>query len=314
MFPKIDKPYGSALVRLGRSYPDLVVVDADLSRACDTGEFAQEFPQRYLNLGVTEANMISLSAGLALSGKLVFCGTFACFATQRVYDQIAIAVAYMKNSVKICGIEAALTSGSNGATHQSMMDLALMRALPNMRVYDPVDAISLDAVMRYESDHPGPAYLRGIRKSGPAILEPQQITDLLKALTLREGNDVTIIASGIMLERTLAAVEELEKANVDARLVAINCLKPLDAEAIVKCARETGAIVTVENHTIIGGLGSAVAEVVTENCPVPVIKVGIHDQFGEVGSSDYLAEKFHTGIPDILDAVNTAQELKRNHR
>jgi transketolase len=311
MYPKIDKPYGSTLVRLGELYANLVVIDADLSRACDTGEFAGRFPERYFNLGVTEANMIGVSAGLALSGKLVFCGTFACFITQRVYDQVAISVAYMQNNVKLCGMEPALTSGSNGATHQSMMDLALMRALPNMRVYDPVDAVSLDAIMHYEANHAGPAYLRGIRKAGPAILNPKLADDPHKALILHEGKDVTIIASGIMLERSLAAVDELAKAGVDARLVAVNCLKPLDTQTIVRCAAETGAIVTVENHTIIGGLGGAVAEALSEVRPVPVIRVGIRDVFGEVGSPDYLAEKFHFGIPDIVAAAYKAIELKK---
>jgi len=310
MYPKIEKPYGAALVRLGEKHQNLVVIDADLSRACDTGEFAQKFPERYFNLGVTEANMIGVAAGLALSGKVVFAGTFACFITQRVYDQVAISVAYMQNSVKLCGMEAALTSGSNGATHQSMMDLALMRALPNMRVYDPVDAVSLNAVMEYEAAHPGPAYLRGIRNAGPAILDPGRITDPRKALVLREGKDVSIIASGIMLERALSAMDELAKSGVDARLVALSCLKPIDAEMIVRCAAETGCIVTVENHTVIGGLGGAVSEVVAESCPVPVVKVGIQDAFGEVGSADYLAQKFHTGATDIIAAVKKALQLK----
>ncbi len=311
MYPKIDKPYGAGLLKLAETHPELVVIDADLSRACDTGDFAQKYPERYLNLGVTEANMIGVSAGLALSGKLVFSGTFACFITQRVYDQVAISVAYMQNNVKLCGIEAALTSGSNGATHQSMMDLALMRALPNMRVYDPVDAVSLNAVMQYEADHPGPAYLRGIRKSGPAILDPAAAADPRRALILRDGRDTTIIASGIMLERALAAAEVLAKTGVEARVVALSCLKPIDEETILRCAAETGCIVTAENHTVIGGLGGAVSEVVGETKPVPVVKVGIHDAFGEVGSAEYLAEKFRFGVPDIVAAVRKAMEMKK---
>lgn len=312
MYNMIDKPYGSALLRLAEKNPNLVVIDADLSRVCDTADFARRFPQRYFNLGVTEANMIGVAAGLALSGKTVFCGTFACFITQRVYDQAAISVAYMRNDVKLCGMEAALTSGSNGATHQSMMDLAIMRVLPHMRVYDPVDALSLNAVMEYEASHPGPAYLRGIRKSGPAILDAKQAADPHQALTLRAGADVTLIASGIMLGRALAAADELAKAGVGARVLAVTCLKPLDTAAIVQCAEETGAIVTAENHTIIGGLGGAVSEVLMESCPVPVLRVGIRDVFGEVGSPDFLAEKFHIGVADIVSAADKAIKMKRS--
>lgn len=313
MYKNIDKPFGSSLSRLGARNKEIVVLDADLERVCDTTDFAGKFPERYFNLGVAEANMVGVAAGLALSGKIVFCGSFSCFITQRVYDQVAISVAYMQANVKLCGFEPALTSGSNGATHQSMVDLACMRALPNMRVYDPVDAVSLDAVMTYEAAHPGPAYIRAIRKSGPAILDLQEDEfDPARAIMMKDGTDVSIIAGGIMLERSLLAVEELADMGISARLVALSCVKPIDKDMIIRCATDTGCIVTAENHTVLGGLGSAVAEVVSEARPVPVIKIGVQDRFGEVGEIDYLAKKFRMSAADIVSAAQKAIQLKNN--
>ena len=313
MIQKIERPFGRALARIGGKYENMVVIDADLKHVCDTMDFSSQFPDRYFDVGVAEANMIGIAAGLALSGKTVFCGTFSCFITQRVYDQVAISIAYMENTVKLCGFEPALTSGGNGATHQSVMDLALMRSLPNMRVYDPVDAISLSAIMEYEVGMPGPAYIRGIRKFGPAIIDPHDKKfQANKAFLLRDGRDVTLIASGIMLERAMQAADKLAEKDISARVVALSCLKPIDSEMIENCINDTGCLVTAENHTILGGLGSAVAEVASEFKPVPVIRVGIRDVFGEVGDSDYLAEKFHIGVVDIVNAAEKAIDLKNN--
>ncbi len=311
MIQKIERPFGITLARIGREHANVVVIDADLKHVCDTSDFSSQFPDRYFDVGVAEANMIGISAGLALSGKTVFCGTFSCFITQRVYDQVAISVAYMQNSVKLCGFEPALTSGGNGATHQSVMDLALMRSLPNMRVYDPVDAVSLSAIMEYEAGLPGPAYIRGIRKFGLAILDLED-KDFKpdKAFMIQDGTDVSIIASGIMLERAMQAVDELAAQGISARLVALSCLKPIDRDMIESCADDTGCIVTAENHTVLGGLGSAVAEVTAEYKPVPVLRVGIQDSFGEVGDLDYLAKKFHISAADIIAAAHKAIHLK----
>lgn len=311
MAASMEKPFENTLLKVAELNENLVVVDADLSRVCETNLFASRFPERYFNIGVAEANMVSISAGLALSGKTVFCGTFAGFMTMRAGDQVSVGVAYMQTDVKLCGFEAALVSGVNGATHQCMEDLAIMRAMPNMRVYDPVDATDLCAIIEYEATHPGPAYLRGIRKTVPVILDPQKYHfQPGKAFQVREGKDVTLIASGLMLARAISAGEQLATENITARILSMSCLKPIDSQAILQAAVETGCIVTAENHSILGGLGSAVAEVVTESHPVPVLRVGIKDKFGEVGKEDYLAQKFEIGVPDIVRAAKSAISLK----
>jgi transketolase len=311
MAATIDKPFANTLLKAAEMNKNLVVVDADLSRVCETNLFAEKYPERYFNIGVAEANMVSISSGLALSGKTVFCGTFAGFISLRAGDQVSVGVAYMETDVKLCGFEAALVSGANGATHECMQDLAIMRSMPNMRVYDPVDATDLSAIIEYEATHPGPAYLRGIRKTVPVILDPQKYHfQPGKAFQVREGKDVTLIASGMMLARAISAAELLAAEKISARVLSMSCLKPIDSQSILLAAAETGCIVTAENHSILGGLGSAVAEVVTENHPVPVLRIGIQDKFGEVGKDDYLAEKFEIGVPDIIKAARNAIALK----
>jgi transketolase len=312
MTTTIEKPFGTTLMKVGESNKNVVVLDADLSRVCETNLFASRFPDRYFNIGVAEANMVGISAGLALSGKTVFCSSFAGFLTQRAGDQISVGVAYMQTNVKLCGFEAALVSGSNGATHQCILDLSIMRALPNMRVYDPVDATDLVAIMEYEAEHSGPAYLRTMRKTVPVILDPQKYQFKLgKSFQVREGKDATIIASGMMLARAISAAEELSSAGLSIRVISMSCLKPFDEEATIQCARETGCIVTAENHNVLGGLGGAVSEVVTSTFPVPVVRVGILDKFGEVGKDDYLAQKFELGVPNIITAVKKSIGLKK---
>jgi transketolase len=312
MTATMEKPFGNTLVKIGESNKNVVVVDADLSRVCETNLFAARFPDRYFNIGVAEANMVSISAGMALSGKTVFCGSFGGFITLRAGDQVSMGVAYMQTNVKLCGFESALISGSNGATHQCVEDLAVVRSMPNMRVYDPVDATDLIAIMEYEAAHAGPAYLRGIRKSAAVLIDPGQYHfEPGKSFQLRNGTDVTLIASGPMLARALAAAEQLASEKISARVISMSCLKPIDSQAILQAAQETGCLVTAENHTILGGLGSAVAEVVTENKPVPVVRVGIKDKFGEVGKEDYLAQRFEIGTTNIFEAARRAIELKK---
>ena len=315
MAATMDKPFENTLLKAGDLNKDLVVVDADLSRVCETNLFANKYPGRYFNIGVAEANMVSIAAGLALSGKTVFCGTFAGFISLRAGDQVSVGVAYMQTDVKLCGFEAALVSGGNGATHQCMEDLAIMRSMPNMRVYDPVDATDLCAIIEYEATHPGPAYLRGIRKTVPVILDPQKYHfEPGKAFQVRDGKDVTLIASGMMLARAISAADQLLAEKISVRVLSMSCLKPIDSQAILQAAAETGCIVTAENHSILGGLGSAVAEVITENNPVPVFRVGIKDVFGEVGKDDYLTQKFEIGVPDILHAARKAITLKHKQK
>ena len=306
-----DRPYGHALAELGQRYADLVVVEADLQRATETDLFQAQFPERYFQVGIAEANMVSVSAGLALSGKIPFCATFACFMTQRVCDQVAISVAYCHANVKMVGVDAGLSTGGNGASHQGMLDLAIMRAMPNLTVYVPCDATETFAIMDYLVEHPGPAYMRAHRRTNPVILDRSTYRFVPgKAVQLQEGHDVTIIACGIMVPRAIEASRALAREGVSVRLVNMSSIKPIDEETIVRAARDTGAIVTAENHTVLGGLGSAVAEVVTSHRPVPVKRVGIQDTFGEVGPTEWLAERYKISASDIVQAAREALASK----
>ncbi len=310
LFPIAEKPFGRALANLGERFPELVVVDADLQRATDTAEFRSRFPSRHWNVGVAEANMVGIATGLALSGKTAFCGTFACFASQRVCDQ-AVLAAYCRASVVICGVEPGLTSGGNGATHQGMLDLAIMRAIPNMRVFEAGDATETASLVEFVLEHPGPTYLRVPRAKAPVILDPAAYRfESGRAVRLAEGRDVTIIAAGIMLPRALQAAETLHAEGVGARVVNMSSIKPIDEAEILAAARDTGCLVTAENHNILGGLGSAVAEVVSAHAPVPLVRVGVRDAFGEVGPIEWLADKFSMSPTHIVDAARRAIALK----
>ena len=303
----VDKPYRQIIADLGERHENLVVVDADLQRATETDLFEERFPERYFDVGVAEANMVGVSVGFALSGKISFCGTFACFMSQRVCDQVAISVAYCKANVKMMGFDAGLTSGGNGASHQGMLDLAIMRAIPNMTVFVPGDATETRAIMEYLAEEPGPAYMRAPRGRTPVILDPGAYRfEPGKAVQVRDGRDVTIIACGIMLLRAIEAADQLAAEGISARVLDMSSIKPLDEEAIVCAAQETGLIVCAENHNVLGGLGSAVAEVVTSHCPVPVLRVGIRDVFGEVGPIDWLAEKHGISSSHIQKAAREA--------
>ncbi len=306
----IDKPFGKTLAKLGDRYTNLVVVDADLQRATETSFFQARFPDRYFNVGVAEANMVGISIGLALSGKTVFCGTFACFASQRVCDQVAI-MAHVNANVKLIGIEPALSSGNNGATHQGMADLAMMRAMPNLTVCDPGDATETIGIMEYMLEHQGPAYIRVPRGKAPVVIDPESYEfQAGKAKRVREGRDVAIIACGIMLPRAMTAADQLALEGISARVVSMASIKPIDENEIISAAQDVGCIVTAENHTILGGLGSAVAEIVTQDCPVPVIRVGVADCFGEIGPVEWLAQKFGISSSHIVAASRKAVEAK----
>jgi len=307
---EVEKPFGKALAELGERHPNLVVLDADLRRVTETAFFRERFPQRYFNVGVAEANMVSIAVGLALSGKTVVCATFACFASQRACDQATI-LAHVNANVKLIGFEPALVSGSNGATHQGVFDLAVMRSMPNMSVFDPGDATETRGVMTYMLEHAGPAYMRAVRGKSPVILDADSYRfEAGKARRVREGDDVAILACGIMLPRALAAADELAREGISARLVSMASIKPLDEEEVMAAARETGCIVTAENHTILGGLGSAVAEVVSERRPVPVVRVGIADSFGAIGPVEWLAEKYGLSTSHIVAACRRALRAK----
>lgn len=307
----IDRPFGQTLARLGESLPEIVVVDADLQRATETDLFQQRFPQRYFDVGIQEANMVGVAAGLALSGKTVFCGTFASFISQRVCDQVFVSVAYCRANVKLIGVEPGLASGRNGASHQALLDLAMMRAVPGMRVFDPADAVETMQMLEHLAHTPGPAYMRVPRGKVPVLFDAAEYRFWAgKAALLRLGTDVTLIACGLSVAWALEAAQVLEAHGISARVLNAATIKPLDEEAVAQAAEQTGCIVTAENHSVLGGLGGAVAEVVSRCCPVPVVRVGIQDQFGEVGPADWLAEKFALNTPHIVTAAKEAIKLK----
>ena len=294
--------YGQALLQLGREDEGIVVLDADLSGSTKTADFAREFPRRFFNLGIAEADLIGTAAGLAVAGKIPFVSTFAVFAAGRAYDQIRASVAYPRLNVKIAATHAGLTVGEDGATHQMNEDIALMRALPNLTVVVPADGAEAAAATRAAALHRGPVYLRLGRPAVPALPEGAEPFDLYRAPVLREGGDVAIFACGYMVHLALEAARELEKSGIEAAVINVHTIKPLDVETILTYARRCGRVVTAEEHSIIGGLGSAVAEVLGEGAPVPLVRIGVRDVFGESGKPAALLEKYGLTAEAIVRA------------
>lgn len=284
--------YGKMLVELGRENPNIVALDADLSKSTMSVHFAKEFPDRFFNMGIAEANMISTAAGLATAGKIPFASTFAVFATGRVWDQVRMGACYSNQNVKIVGSHGGITVGEDGASHQALEDIALMRVLPRMTVIVPADAVETRKAVKAMVDYVGPVYLRTGRAKVPVIYEKDYNFEIGKAVVLREGKDVGIIACGIMVSMALDAAKMLADKNIQARVVNIHTIKPLDEKVITETAKMCGKIVTAEEHSILGGLGGAVAEVVSETFPVPIKRIGIHDTFGESGTPDALLKKY----------------------
>jgi transketolase len=305
------KAYGEALIALGKKNTDVVVVDADLSCSTHTYMFAEEFPERFFNFGIAEQNMMGAAAGLATTGKIVFASTFAMFATGRVHDQIRQSIVYPELNVKIVATHAGITVGGDGASHQINEDLGLMRVLPNMKIIVPADYYETKKAIMAVAELEGPAYIRLGRTKTPVIYDESYEFKFGKAHTIRDGSDVTIIAMGQMVARALDAADILKsKFGTDARVVNMSTIKPIDEKTIIKCARETGAIVTVEEHNYIVGMGSAVAEVLGYYVKVPHRRVGIPDVFGESGESEELLENYGLTINDILDATHKAIKRK----
>ncbi|HDM22555.1 MAG: transketolase family protein [Methanomicrobia archaeon] len=306
MFKEYKYPreaYGKTLRQLGRERKDIVVVDADLSSSTKTKFFADEFPDRFFNMGVAEQNMVGVAAGLATTGKTVFASSFAMFIVGRGYDQIRQSIAYPKLNVKIVATHAGITVGGDGASHQIIEDIALMCALPNMSVFVPADNVETEKIIRSIADYRGPAYVRLGRSKVPTIYDQSYEFQQGKASVLREGDDITIIALGIMVSEALIASEELEKKGISARVINMSTVKPIDREAIIKAAKETGAIITAEEHNTIMGMGSLVASIVAENYPVYVYKCGIPDVFGESGDYRELMEKYGLTSKNIIKAA-----------
>lgn len=305
--------YGEKLVELGYKYPDLVVLDADLSKSTKTIMFAKEFPKRFFEMGIAEANMISVAAGLAKSGKIPFASTFAVFATGRVYDQIRMDVAYSFANVKIFATHGGISVGKDGASHQMIEDIALMRVLPNMIVLAPSDYMQTGKIVELMVDYEGPMYARIGRADAPVIYEKDHIEqiEIGHGFIVEDGDDATLIACGTMVDAALDAHKMLKKKNISTRVIDMHTIKPLDEKLVLKCAKETGTILTIEEHSIIGGMGSAVAEVLAEKYtskPIDFQRMGIHDQFCESGTPDDLFEKYKLNEKYIVK--NIQQLLK----
>lgn len=295
--------YGNALAAVGAKNKNIVVLDADLSKSTKTNVFKEQFPDRFFNVGIAEQNLISVGAGLAAAGKIPFVSSFAMFATGRAFEQIRNAVCYPKLNVKVCATHAGITVGEDGATHQSLEDIACMRVLPNMTVVVPADEAETTSVIEWAANYQGPVYVRlgraGVDDTTPAGY--QFVPG--KSQTLVEGVDLTIIACGALVGPAVEGAKELAQAGISARVINMASIKPIDKDAIVKAAQETGAILTAEEHNVLGGLGSAVAEVVVQEAPVPMAFVGVQDSFGESGTPKELMAKYGLTAKDIVAAA-----------
>ncbi len=296
--------YGNALAELGAEFENLVVLDADLAAATKTGVFKKAFPDRHIDCGIAECNMMGIAAGLAATGKIPFASSFAMFAAGRAFEQVRNSIAYPKLNVKIGATHAGISVGEDGATHQCNEDIALMRTIPGMVVINPSDDVEAKAAVRAAIEHEGPVYLRFGRLAVPVINEkPDYKFELGKGVVLREGKDVTIIATGLPVSECLAAAEKLAADGIDAKVINIHTIKPLDEELVLAAAKETGKVVTVEEHSVIGGLGSAVCDVLSEKCPTKVMKIGINDTFGESGPAVELVKKYGLDADSIYAKV-----------
>ncbi|WP_252221580.1 MULTISPECIES: transketolase family protein [unclassified Clostridium] len=304
--------YGKALVKLSNMNKDVVVLDADLSKSTKTADFKAAAPERFINMGIAEANMMGVASGLSTCGKIPFVSTFAMFAAGRAFEQIRNSICYPKLNVKVCATHAGLTVGEDGASHQSVEDISLMRSIPNMTVINPADAIETEAAILAVAEYKGPCYVRLGRLAVENVNDNANYKfEIGKGVTLANGNDVTIVATGIMVKLALEAKEELAKDGIDARVINIHTIKPIDSDLLIKAAKETGAIVTAEEHSIIGGLGSAVSEVLCEEMPVPVLKVGIEDTFGESGKPEQLLKAYGLTTEKIVERAKKSISIKK---
>ena len=295
--------YGEALVKLGKVNKDVVVLEADLSKSTMTAYFKKEFPERHINVGIAEADMIGTAAGIATTGKIPFASTFAHFAAGRAFDQIRNSVAYPQLNVKICPTHAGVSLGEDGGSHQSVEDMALMRAIPGMVVLSPADAVETEKMVFAAAEYKGPVYVRLGRLNIPVLFDENYKFEIGKAATLREGNDVAILATGLMVSEALEAAKLLEEKGVKARVVNVSTIKPLDTETVLKAAKECKFIVTSEEHSVIGGLGSAVSEYLSEVHPAKVVKHGIQDVFGQSADGETMLTNYGLRAKDIAETV-----------
>ena len=302
--------YGKALVKLGEMNDKVVVLDADLSKSTKTHGFSQAFPKRFFNMGIAEQNLIGAACGLAAAGKIPFASTFAMFATGRAFEVIRNSACYPKLNVKVCATHAGITVGEDGASHESVEDIAIMRAIPNMTVLVPADGIEAEQMIFTAAEFEGPMYVRLGRSAVPTLFDENYKFEIGKGVVLREGSDATVIACGIMVNEAIVASEVLQAEGISVRVINMPTIKPIDRQLIVTAAKETKAIVTAEEHSIIGGLGSAVSEVVAEECPVVVKRVGVKDTFGESGTPAELLKKYGLTSEDIVASVKEAISKK----
>ncbi len=296
--------YGNALAELGAEHKDVVVLDADLAAATKTGVFKKAFPERFIDCGIAESNMMGVAAGLATTGLVPFASSFAMFAAGRAFEQVRNSIGYPHLNVKIGATHAGISVGEDGATHQCNEDIALMRTIPGMVVISPADDVEAKAAVKAAYEHQGPVYLRFGRLAVPVINDrPDYKFELGKGVVLREGKDLTIIATGLPVSSCLEAAEKLAADGIDAKVINIHTIKPLDEELVVAAAKETGKVVTVEEHSVIGGLGSAVCEVLAEKAPTKVLKIGINDTFGESGPAVELIKKYGLDTDSIYEKI-----------
>jgi transketolase len=305
--------FGAGLLELGRNNPNVVALCADLTGSLKMDAFQKEFPDRFFQCGVAEANMMSIAAGLTIGGKIPFTGTFANFSTGRVYDQIRQSIAYSGKNVKICASHAGLTLGEDGATHQILEDIGLMKMLPGMVVINPCDYNQTKAATLAIAEHIGPVYLRFGRPSWPIFTDADQKFEIGKAVLFREGNDVSIFATGHLLWKALKASEELEQAGINAEVINIHTIKPLDVEAVINSVNKTGCVVTAEEHNRHGGMGESIASILSQFLPSPLEMVAVNDTFGESGTPDQLMQKYGLDTSDIVAKAKKVLERKVKH-
>jgi len=302
--------YGEVLIELGAENENVVVLDADLSGSTKTAGFAGKFPERFFNMGIAEANMIGTAAGLAAAGKIPFASTFAIFAVGRAWEQVRQSVAYPKANVKIVATHSGITVGEDGGSHQSIEDIAIMRAVPNMTVIVPADGVETKLAIRAAAAYKGPVYVRLGRNKVPTIFAADYRFAIGKGCLMRDGSDLTFIGTGLMTAQALAAAELLQQQGISARVLHIATVKPLDEELIIAAACDTGAVVTAEEHSIVGGLGGAVAELLSERCPVPLVRVGIRDRFGLSGKAEELLKYFGLMPEHLVEAAKEVLQKK----
>lgn len=303
--------YGAALVKLGEKYDNLIVMDADLAAATKTGMFKKAYPDKFYDAGIAESNMIGVAAGLAATGHIVFASSFAMFAAGRAFEQVRNSIGYTHLNVKIGATHAGISVGEDGASHQCCEDIALMRTIPGMVILNPADDVEAEKAVFAAAEYEGPVYLRFGRLAVPRIFDDDYKFEIGKGVELTEGNDVAIIATGLMVNEALMAADELKKEGINARVINMATIKPLDKDIVIKAAKETGAIVTAEEHNVIGGLGGAVSEVICENYPVPVVKLGVEDTFGRSGPAAELLHLYGLDAEHIVAKVKQAIAMKK---